>query len=101
MSLAHVSKIPAGANVITSHVIYKVKTNDDGSLKMKELIAPHGNKDIDKDKLKTNSAACPPVGIRILLSLASVFKWCLAKVDFTSAFLQTGKAERDVYVVPP
>jgi len=97
----NVKSVPSNANVITSHVIYKVKANDDGSLKMKARIAPHGNKDRERQDLKTDSATCPPTGIRILLSIASLMKWPLAKIDFTSAFLQTGNAERDVYVVPP
>lgn len=36
-------KIPAGANIISSHTLYKVKQEDDGSLIMKARIAPHGN----------------------------------------------------------
>lgn len=50
VQMVHVSKVPADANVITRHVIYKVKTNDDGSLKMKARIAPHGNKDNDRQR---------------------------------------------------
>lgn len=30
-----------------------------------------------------------------------MFRWTLAKIDFTAAFLQSGEAQRDVYVVPP
>jgi len=99
--LVHVNDVPKNANIITSHVIYKVKINDDGSKKMKARIAPHGNKDKLRHTLKTDSAMCPPTGIRLLLSLTTIFKWPLAKIDFTSAFLQTGEAKRDVYVVPP
>jgi len=43
----------------------------------------------------------PSTGIQMLLSIASLMKWPLSKIDFTSAFLQTGNAERDVYVIPP
>ena len=68
---------------------------------MKARIAPHGNKDHDKHTLKTDSSTGPPVGLRILLSLASMFKWPLAKVNFKSAFLQTGKAQREVFLTPP
>lgn len=93
--------VPENANVITSHVIYKVKLNDDGSFKMKARIAPHGNKDKEKYSLKSDSASCPPTGIRLLLSIAAIMKWPLSKIDFTSAFLQTGEAQRDVYVIPP
>ena len=96
-----IDKVPKNSNVITSHLIYKVKANDDGSFKMKARIAPHGIKDKGKYLLKTDSSQCPPTGVRILLSVSTIKKWPLAKIDFTSAFLQTGNATRDVYVVPP
>lgn len=67
---------------------------------MKARIAQHGNKDTEKSRLKTDSAVCPPTGIRILLSLASTFQWRLAKIDFRSVFLRTGTAKRDLYVIP-
>ena len=53
-------------------LIYKVKENDDGSFKMKARIAPHGNKSEDKQMLKTDSSQCPPTGMRIILSIASM-----------------------------
>ena len=96
-----VNKVPKGSNVITSHVTYKVKANDDGSLKLKARIAHHGNKDRDRERLKTDSSHCPPTGIRILTSIATIMHWSLAKIDFTSAFLQTGEAKRDAYVIQP
>ncbi len=65
----------------------------------KERIAP--NKDQDKDNLKTDSSTCPPVVIRILLSLCNILKWSIAKVDAKSAFLQTGAATLELYVIPP
>ena len=68
---------------------------------MKARIAPHGNKDKDRNRLKTDSAQCPPTGISILVSIATIMRWLLAKIDFVSAFLQTGDAKRDVYVIPP
>lgn len=82
VKIVPIYKTPKNANVITSHVLYKVKTNDENSLKMKAGIAPHGNKNSEKLHLKTASAACPPTGIRILLSLATIFKLYLPKIDF-------------------
>ena len=96
-----IHEVPKNSSTITSHVIYKVKENDDGSFKMKARIAPHGNKDKEKLMLKTDSSQCPPTGMGILLSIAAMMQWPLAKIDFTSAFLQTGEAKRDGYVVPP
>lgn len=97
----HVSDIPSDSNVITSHVLYKVKAADDASKMLKARIAPHSNRDEEKEGLKTDSAVCPPLGIRILLSIAVLLYWYLVKIDVKSTFLQTGIAERDVYVVPP
>ena len=97
----HVSKVPATANVISSHVLYKIKDLDDGFLQCKARIAPHGNKDKNKENLKTDSSSCPPLGFRILLSVCSLMHWFASKVDIKSAFLQSGPAQRDVYVIPP
>ena len=49
----------------------------------------------------TDSSQCPPTGIQILTSIATVMKWLISKIDFVSAFLQTGDAKRNVYVIPP
>lgn len=44
---------------------------------------------------------CPPSGFRIVASIASLRKWQLTKIDVKTAFLQAGKAERDVFVLLP
>lgn len=69
-----ISNISKGANVITSHVLYRIKKCDDSSLFLKASIAPHGSEDKETLSRKTDSATCPPTGIRILLSLAVVNK---------------------------
>ena len=97
----HYSDVPANANVVSSHVIYKVKDLDDHSLHCKARIAPHGNKDSEKDGLRTDSSSCPSFGIRLLLFVCTILGWFLTKVDVKSAFLQSGRANRDVYVIPP
>ena len=97
----HISRVPSTANVISSHVLYKIKELDDGKLLCKARIAPHGNKDFERDNLKTDSASCPPLGVRILLSICTILHWFPSKVDIKSAFLQSGPATRDVYVIPP
>lgn len=96
-----IEDVPKNANVISSHVIYKVKVKDDKSLKLKARIAPHGNENSLKNELKSDFAMCPPLGIRIILSIATIFSWILTAIDVKTAFLQTGQAGRDVYVIPP
>jgi len=59
-------KSTSGANIIGSHTLYKVKHNDDGSLKLKARIAPHGNEDDIKHMLNKDCTICPPTGLRIV-----------------------------------
>ena len=73
----HRSKFPTGANVIGSHTLYKIKTLDDQSGICKASIAPHGNHDSQKEELKKDSASCPPVCFRILLSISTILKWVI------------------------
>ena len=95
------SDVPEGANVASSHVLYKVKHKDDGSLKLKARIAPHGNEDDMRRILSKDCTTCPPTGLRIVESIASLKGWKIKKADVKAAFLQTGAATRDVYVKPP
>ena len=44
---------------------------------------------------------CSPTVVRIILAIASIKGWILTKADVKAAFLQTGQALRDVYVIPP
>ena len=41
-------------NIISSHAIYKIKLNEDLSLKLKARIAPYANEDSEKDVTKTD-----------------------------------------------
>lgn len=67
---------------------------------MNTRIAPHGNEDDIKDVLSTDCAMCPPNGVRIFQSVAALLGWNVTDADAETAFLITGKAERDVWVKP-
>lgn len=43
------AEVPSHANVLTSHVIYKFKTDEQQNRTPKERIVPHGNHDCEKD----------------------------------------------------
>lgn len=64
-----VLQVPDNANIIGSHVLYKIKKCDSGTFLLKAGIAQHGNEDNGKHFLKTDSTTCPPVGFHILFSL--------------------------------
>ena len=78
------AKVPKNANVIGSHVLYKVKELDDGNKICKARNAPHGNGDKEKNHLKKDFAACPPLGFHILLSICTIFHFNISKVDLIS-----------------
>lgn len=82
-----ICNVPHDANIISSHVFYKVKKNDDHSLKIKAQTAPHGNEERIRNELRTECCMYSLTGIRIILSLATLHKWRLSKVDVKSAFL--------------
>lgn len=64
-----INDVPQNANIITNHVIYKVKANVDGTLKMKAQIATHGNEDSDRHLLKTDYCECTTLEFEFLLQL--------------------------------
>lgn len=63
--------IPYNANIISTHVIYKIKINVDNYFKLKARIAPHGNEKSIKMDLKSEWNMCFPLGLRIVLSMDS------------------------------
>lgn len=94
------SYVPHGANIINS-VLYKLKQNDDSSLKLKARIAPNGNEDELKNVLASDCKTCPPIVLRIVESIAFLFGCKLYKADVKADFFQMGTAGRDIYVKPP
>ena len=44
---------------------------------------------------------CAPVGIRVVATVATIRHWRITKADVKTAFHKTGKADCDVFVVPP
>lgn len=67
------------ATIIGSHVICKVKLNDDDSFTLKDRIATHGNEDSRKEVLQSDCSMCPPIGVRLELSSPSLRRWRIVK----------------------
>ena len=94
--------IPQDANVRGSHIVYVVKpTEDPEVLKLKSRICVHGNRDDEKESLRTDSAVASHTAFRLIYSLVMTFRMVLANVDIQGAYTQSGKAHRKVYVKPP
>lgn len=44
-------------NVVTTHVVYKLKTGGDGTRKLRARIVPHGNREKEKDSIRKDSSS--------------------------------------------
>lgn len=84
------------SNVVGSHVVYKRK--HDGSQKAR--IAQWGHRDAQKDKARRDAPSVNLDSMRALISKAVEKRWTLHKMNVKSAYLQTKRLERDVYVRP-
>lgn len=54
-----------------------------------------------KRSYQLNAQCVAPNGIRLLQSIAAFFGCKVSDADAETAFIQTGKAERDVWIKPP
>lgn len=100
MSVILKSDLSTNSNIMSSHVIYEIKINDDNYFKLKARISSHGNEYSNKTDLKSECNMRSPCGVRIVLSIASIKGWRITKDDVKAAFLQTVMAHRDICVNP-
>lgn len=94
-------EIPESANIIRSHVVYKVKTDEEGKRKMKARLCPHGNEDNNKNDIRKDSANAQLSIIRLLLSITTFLGFSIITSDIKGAYLQSGPIKREIYVRPP
>ena len=90
-----------GANVISSHVAYKIKVSEEDIPKLKARICPHENLEKDKDGIRKDSAAAQFPTIRLMLSLSALMGLKVGTIDIPVAYLQSGSIKRDIFVHPP
>lgn len=92
--------VPWNANVVTSHVVYKVKTDEERDRKLKARIVPHGNEEDDKDSVRKDSSNAQLSIVRLPLSLFTFLFFSIKTVDIKGAYLQSGPIKRDTYMRP-
>ena len=82
-------EVPQDSNVIGSHIVYTVKPTDNpGLLKLKTRIFVHGNRNSEKEALRTDSAVGSHSAFRLIYSLVMIFNLVLAKIDIQGAYTQ-------------
>lgn len=90
------SSIPTDANVVGSHVVYKVKTDEEGKRKLKARICPHINEDSDKDEVRKDSSNAQLSIVRLMLSITTSVGVHIRTADSKDSFLQSGAIKRVV-----
>ncbi len=68
---------------------------------LKARLCVHGNRDAERESLRTDAAVVSHDGFRFLYSASVCFGMILGKADIRGAYTQSGEARREVYVQPP
>lgn len=89
--------VPKNSNIIGSHVVWRRKV--DGTVKAR--ICPWGHRDVEKAQMRTDAPCMSEEVFRLVMSIATEFKWIIAEMDITAAYLQAKGFEREIYVRPP
>ena len=73
-STVHKGGVPRNANVTSSHHFFQIRTDGPPEkLKLKCRLVPQGNRDSEKESLRTYSSTAKFPVIRLVLSLATIF----------------------------
>lgn len=89
------------ANVLGEHIVYKVDTEEYGSLRLKHGIFPHGNHDKEQEEVQKDSATAQFDVTRLLLAVMSTMPFRIGSVDVKGAHLHSGPIRRQIYVGRP
>lgn len=64
--------LPLGANVISSHVVYKLKPEENYNMRLKARICPQGNRERMKDEVRKDSTTAHFDVIRLMLAIVTL-----------------------------
>ncbi len=68
---------------------------------LKARLCVHGNRDAERENMRTDAAVVSHDGFRLLYSIGAWNGMRLGKADIKGAYTQSGVACPDVYVAPP
>lgn len=82
--------IPRRASLISSHVTYKIKIEEDRRRRLKSKIFPHGNRDQMKDDIKKNSVTAEFYVIRLILAIVTFLSLRRSIIDIRGDYMKNG-----------
>lgn len=93
---------PLDRSIIGSKWVYKIKKNPDGSVsRYKARIVAQGFSQAQSlDYSDTFSPVVRHTTVRLILSLAAIYKWELRQLDIKNAFLN-GELQEEAYIKHP
>lgn len=95
------SKIPQGSNVMCAHIVYKISSTENGTLKLKARICPQGNSDKMREDVRNNATTAQFNVIRLMLSIDTCMGAKLGLLNISGAYMKSGPNMRTIYVRPP
>lgn len=90
------SYLPNGANVVSSHAIFKIKIMDDGSLKMKGSIVVHVNRDSEKDYKRGKCSATNMLVVKLVIAIGIGLDFTFRTGNIKGAFMHSGPIHHEV-----
>lgn len=93
--------LPSGANVVSSHVVYKVKSDENCKKSLKARICPHGNEKSDNDSVRNDFSNAQLAVVRLLLAIVTFLGFKTKTAGVTGAYLQSGPIKRNIYIRSP
>lgn len=99
LSFLLISNVPSDANVTSSHTNSKITCEENDQVRLRALISTHISANSMKEKLKTYCCIYSPDSIRVVSSFSNLNRLKLAKANVKYAFMNSGSAERNMYVI--
>lgn len=93
--------MPDDANILSTHFVFNIKKSEQGHRTLKARLVVHGNRDEDKDDVRKDAMAADMMMTRLVIALGTIMRFTFGVADIKGAFMQSGPAQRDIYIIPP
>ena len=90
-----------GQFAIKTRWVYSEHTDETKGYKLKARLCMRGDKELDVDKIRSDSPTAHKDTLKLALSIAANEEFEVISGDIKSAFLQGRCLDRDVFVIPP